>query len=194
MSQKILLPHSLYSPEAPFRLLYTQHWSQISKDALLQPKGTWCATYDNSVVIEWQQRKYCRTVPLDPGTNVTTFRSAPGYNRFKAFVSELNNPHGELFACDSRPVSDDKASDKETLPNERSLPWSDDVGQSPDKSSLDPASYQGHVPSLPEIGNSRLPRILTSMAMIMRGNRWWCKTRKIGYRAQNPCYYTGIIN
>ena len=129
VSQKITLPNSLYSPEAPFRLLSTQHWSQIAKDDLPQPKGTWCATYDNSVVLEWQQRKYCRTVPLDPGTNVATFSSAPGYNRFKAFVSELNNPHEELIACNYRLVSDDKASDKETLPNKRSLLWPDDIGQ-----------------------------------------------------------------
>ena len=57
VSQKILLPNSLYSPEAPFCLLFPQHWSQIAKDDLPQPKGTWCATYDDSVVLEWQQRK-----------------------------------------------------------------------------------------------------------------------------------------
>ena len=96
----------------PRRLLSPQHWSQIPKDDLPQPKVTWCATYDDSVVLEWQQRKYRRTVPLDPGTNVATFRSAPGYNHFKAFVSKLNNPHEELIVCDSRLVSDDEASDK----------------------------------------------------------------------------------
>ena len=95
------------------------------------------------MVLEWQQRKYLRTVPLDPGTNVATFRSAPGYNSFKAFVSELNNPHEELITCDSRLVSDDEASDKETLPDERSLTWPDDVGKIPDRYSLDHASSQG---------------------------------------------------
>ena len=39
-------------------------------------------------------------------------------------------------------MSDDEASDEETLPNERSLPWPDDVGKSPDRSSFDPASSQ----------------------------------------------------
>ena len=112
VSHKIILPNTLYSPEAPFHMLSPQHWSQIDKDDLPQPKGTWCATYDNSVVLEWQQRKYSRTVLLDPGTNVATFRSALGYNRFKAFVYELNNSHEELIACDSRLVSDDEASDK----------------------------------------------------------------------------------
>ena len=155
MSHNILLPNSLYSPEAPFPLLSPQHWSQIAKDDLPQPKGTWCATYDDSVVLEWQQRKYCWTVPLDPGTNVVTFFSAPGYNCFKAFVSKLNNPHEELIACDSRIVLDDEASDKETIPNERSLPWPDDIGQSPDRSSLDPASSQG--PRAVPTRNMQLP-------------------------------------
>ena len=111
VSHKILLPNSLYSPEAYFRLLFLQHWSQIAKENLSQPKGTWCAKYDESVVLEWQQRKYRWTVPLDPGTNVATFFSAPGYNCFKAFVYELNNPHEELISCNSRLVSDDEASD-----------------------------------------------------------------------------------
>ena len=143
MSHKILLPNSLYSTEAPFRLLSPQHWSQIAKDDLPQPKGTWCATYDDSMVLEWQQQKYFWTVPLDPGTNVATFRSAPGYNRFKAFMSKLNKPYEDLIVCKSRLVLDNEISDKETLPNERSLLWLDDVGQSPDRSSLDPASSQG---------------------------------------------------
>ena len=62
---------------------------------------------------------------------------ALGYNCFKAFVSELNNPHEDLIACDSRLVLDEEASDEETLPNKRSLPWPDDVGQSPDRYSLE---------------------------------------------------------
>ena len=143
MSHKILLPNSLYSTEAPFRLLTPQHWSQIVKDDLPQPKRTWCATYENSVVLVWQKRKYCRTVPLDPKANVATLRSSPGYNRFKAFVTELNNPHKEIIAYDSRLVSDNESSDEETLPNKRSLPRPDDVGKLPDRYSLDPASSQG---------------------------------------------------
>ena len=76
-SHKILLSNSLYSPEDYFCLFSPQHWSQIIKDDLPQPKGTWCATYYDSVVLEWQQRKICRTVPLDPGTNVSTFHYTP---------------------------------------------------------------------------------------------------------------------
>ena len=145
----------MYSPEAPFSLLYPQHWSQIAKDDLPQTKGIWCATYADSVVLEWQQRKYRRNVPLDPGTNVATLRSSPGYNRFKAFVSELNNTHEELITCDSRFVSDGEASDKETITNERSLLWPDYVGQPPDRSSLDPASSQD--PRAVPTRNKQLP-------------------------------------
>ena len=70
-------------------------------------------------------------------------------------MSELNNPHEELIACDSRLVSDDEASDEENLPNERSLPWPDGVGQSLDRSSLEPASSQG--PRAVPIRNRQLP-------------------------------------
>ena len=70
-------------------------------------------------------------------------------------MSELNNPHKELIACNSRLVSDDGASGNKTLLNERSLPWPDDVGQLPDRSSLDPASSQG--PRAVPTRNRQLP-------------------------------------
>ena len=70
-------------------------------------------------------------------------------------MSKLNNQHEELIACDSRLVSDEEASDEETLPNKRSVLCPDDVGQLPDISSLDPASSQG--PRSVPVGNRQLP-------------------------------------
>ena len=58
-------------------------------------------------------------------------------------MSKLNNSHEDLIACDFRLVLDEEASDEETLLNERSLLWPDNLGQSPDRSSVDPASSQG---------------------------------------------------
>ena len=36
------------------------------------------------MVLQWDQRKYRMTIPLDPRTNVATFQTAPGYKRFQA--------------------------------------------------------------------------------------------------------------
>ena len=104
------------------------------------------------------------------------------------FVSELNNSHEELIACDSRLVSDDEASDEETLLNERSLPWPDDVGQSPDRSSLDPVSSQ--YPRAVPTRNRQLPR---TSDFNIHGNDnerepVVVQDEEIGYRAQNPFY------
>ena len=85
----ILLPGSYYVPSAPSRLLSPQHWAQVAKDRKPKPRGTWCATYDDEIVLYWNQRKYKRTIKLDPsGDNVATMHTAPGYSHFMAFCAE----------------------------------------------------------------------------------------------------------
>ena len=49
--------------------------------------------YDDEIILYWTQRKYKRTIRLNPyQTNTGTLQSAPGYSRFIAFSSNL----GEL--------------------------------------------------------------------------------------------------
>ena len=82
----IRLPNSLYVPETNIRLLSPQHWSQTAKDHKPNNRGTWSGTYHDCVELWWEQCKYKRTVPLDPGeTNVGTITTAPGYTRYHDF-------------------------------------------------------------------------------------------------------------
>jgi hypothetical protein len=63
------IPNSLYAKESPSRLLSPQHWSQVANDG----NGTWCATYDDRVQLQWNDRKYTKTIPLDRASkNVAT--------------------------------------------------------------------------------------------------------------------------
>jgi hypothetical protein len=80
ISLDIIIPNAYHVPNAPVRLLSPQHWAQQSKDNKPNPKGTWCATYANEIVLQWNQRSYTKTIPLYPKKgNVGTMWSDPGY-------------------------------------------------------------------------------------------------------------------
>ena len=85
----LLLPNSYYVPNSPSRLLSPQHWAQQAKDQKPLPRGTWCATYSDAIVLQWQQRKFTKTIPLQQdGANVCMMYYAPGYSHFSAFCAE----------------------------------------------------------------------------------------------------------
>eukprot|EP00978_Attheya_sp_CCMP212_P023149 scaffold70211_cov63-Attheya_sp.AAC.2 len=106
----ITLPGTLYAPKAPFRLLSPQHWSQQANDNHPQHRGTWCATYQDSVMLQWSQRRFTRTIPYCPRSNVGKFRSAPGVQKYAAYanVIERLQPQPTAFPF---VISDDEASD-----------------------------------------------------------------------------------
>ena len=62
-------------------------------------------------------------------------------------------------------MSDDEASNEENIPNEKSLLCPDGVGQSPDRSSLDPASYQD-----PRAVPTRIRQLLLTSDFSIHGN------------------------
>jgi hypothetical protein len=111
------LPNSLYVPAAPSRLLSPQHWAQTAADNTPVRWGTWCATYDNQVILYWDQRRFQRTIPLDQhNSNVASICTAPGYTQFNAFEAQLQDPPAsnddETGAFDAQLVSDDEAKDQ----------------------------------------------------------------------------------
>ena len=88
----LLLPNSYHIPSSPSRLLSPQHWAQVAKDNAPKPRGTWCATYDDEIVLHWKQRTCFRRIRLDPSsTNVATIYSAPGFTKFNAFCAECDD-------------------------------------------------------------------------------------------------------
>jgi Reverse transcriptase (RNA-dependent DNA polymerase)/GAG-pre-integrase domain len=79
------IPGTYYNPNSEYKLYSPQHVAQVYKDHYPKPHGTWCATYNDSVVLQWDQCKFTRTVPLDKKTNVALIRTAAGYQKFAAF-------------------------------------------------------------------------------------------------------------
>jgi hypothetical protein len=60
----ILLPNTYYSPHAERRLLSPQHWAQIAKNG----RGTKCTTYHDAIILEWDNQKFKRTIPINHKT------------------------------------------------------------------------------------------------------------------------------
>ena len=112
-SHSIVLPESYYVPNSNIRLLSPQHWAQTANDNTPHPNGTWCATYASNVVLQWGQRRYTKTIPIDRhGANIATLHSAPGFKRFSAFCSEIGEfTEDDAIAFSS--VMDEVESDNE---------------------------------------------------------------------------------
>jgi hypothetical protein len=111
----LLLPNSLYSQAAPFRLLSPQHWSQQANGYKPKREGIWCGTLSDRVELEWKQRKFKRTILLDPATNVALFHTAPDFKKFEAYCTIIDSQSDAIkpppIAFQLHPVTDDEASE-----------------------------------------------------------------------------------
>ena len=122
-----LIPHSYYVPSGNVRLLSPQHWAKHQEDT--KPIiGTRSITTHDAVTLEWGQRRFKRTIPLDTKTNVGTFRLAPGYKTFSIFCTEagLDSPTTEtdpLLAQETHLIPEND-SEEGTVPFRRNTnPW-----------------------------------------------------------------------
>ena len=115
----IRLPGSYYIPGATSRILSPQHWAQTARDIKPLPRGTWCATYEDQVVLYWNQRKYVRTIHLDRSeSNTAAIRTAPGYSKFLAFEATHQISDEDVLTYDAPEaavVSDDEYPNSEEL-------------------------------------------------------------------------------
>ena len=85
----VKLTNSLYVPGAEGVLLSPQHWAQAANDHFPKRKGTGYKGDDETVTLYWNQRKFKRTIYLDPQTNTGVFYSKPGSRIFQAFQNEF---------------------------------------------------------------------------------------------------------
>lgn len=109
----LTLPGSYYVANATAKLLSPQHWAQVAKDNRPLPRGTWCGTYDDGIILQWNQRKFQRTLKFDPSTNVATLRTSSGYERFEAYCTEIGVPDNDLNPATypANLISDDEEDD-----------------------------------------------------------------------------------
>ena len=76
-------------PDAATRILSPQHLAQQVGDHYPREDGMGALTTSKNITLFWSQRRFTKTVPLDPLTNVgltTTTSSARSYRAFCATI------------------------------------------------------------------------------------------------------------
>ena len=77
-------------PDAATRILSPQHLAQQANDHYTKEEGTGSLTTSKAITLFWSQRRFTKTVPLDPRTNVGLTTTATGTRSFCAFCTSLN--------------------------------------------------------------------------------------------------------
>ncbi len=86
----IILPNTYYSAHAESRLLSPQHWAQIAKNG----RGTKCTTYHDAIILEWDNRRFKRTIPINRHTRNVGIISTPiGIDGYLHKCEEYDKAH-----------------------------------------------------------------------------------------------------
>jgi hypothetical protein len=99
----MVIPNSFYVPDGKMRLLSPQHWAQ-HRTGVDKRYGSGEYTNALQTVLYWNNKKHFRTVPLDPGNNVATFRLSPGYKHYHKYCSDAGMEDDE--AHDRNPLTE----------------------------------------------------------------------------------------
>ena len=78
-------------PEAATRILSPQHLAQQACDHFPKAEGTGAITTSKNITLFWSQRRFTKTVPLHPTTNVGMTTTASGARAFRAFCATLDH-------------------------------------------------------------------------------------------------------
>lgn len=125
---QISIPNTFLVVEATTRLLSPQHWAVEAKDNYPSKDGTWCGTYHDRIILQWGQRQFTRTIPLDrKGTFTGTIQSAPGFDRYDNFCSDAEYLDIPVDCFDAHQVSDDEDDDEESVGSFEQQDDSDDM-------------------------------------------------------------------
>ena len=79
-------------PDMATRILSPQHLGQQAEDHYLKEEGTGALTMSKTIKLFWSQRRFAKTVPLDPSTNVGLTTTTSGARSFHAFCTTVTVP------------------------------------------------------------------------------------------------------
>jgi len=151
----------LYVPDLQICLLSPQHWAQQARDDFPKKDGTWCATYAGGCQMQWNQRKYTKTIQHDPKTNTPRLYTVPRSTTFRrklaaldlvakstihtkthAFCVDLENKNNKNIHLDDNGVLINDKSRKQELITEflppENIPTPREIEQDSDTSALTP--------------------------------------------------------
>jgi len=82
-----------FIPDAETRLFSPQHWAQ----ALNNGRQTNCITYHDAIILQWDNGRYKKTIPISQHTNnVAMMTTAPGITAYKTFCTQISMTHPDL--------------------------------------------------------------------------------------------------
>ena len=61
----LIIKGYIYVPDMYSYLLSSQHWTQQAAYNFPMKRGTWCATYGDACVMQWNQRRFTKTIEYD---------------------------------------------------------------------------------------------------------------------------------
>ena len=136
MVHTFTIPNTYYIANAPTRILSPQHFAKQMQDHKPHVEGTGCTTTCTTIVLFWNQRKFTKTVKLDPKLNIAMMNTAPQIQQYKSYIvnqGDESNMHTHIFEMHIIP---EEESDPEQEDDPLSFQPSDPV-QAIDKSGLD---------------------------------------------------------
>ena len=94
-----VIPNTYYIAAAPTRILSPQHFAQQMQDHKPHTEGTGCMTTSMAIVLFWDQRKFTKTVKLDPKLNIAMTNTAPGIKHYKPYLMNqgMSNQNASVF-------------------------------------------------------------------------------------------------
>ena len=108
-------------PKTTTRILSPQHLAQQANGHYPMAEGTGALTTSKNITLFWAQRRFTKTVPLDPKTNVGITMTTSGARSFRAFfatVSHSETKEMNIFTTHVIPEEEDDESIKPKDPVE----------------------------------------------------------------------------
>ena len=95
-----VIPNTYYITAAPTSILSPQHFAQQMQYHSPHAEGTGCMTTSMAIVLFWDQRKFTKTVKLDPKLNIAMMNTAPGIKHYKDYLMNqegMSNQNASVF-------------------------------------------------------------------------------------------------
>ena len=124
-------------PDAATRILSPQHLTQQANDHYPREKEEGSLTMSKNITLFWSQRRFTKTVPLDPRTNVgltTTVAGARSYCAFCASIDAEETNETNIFTTHVIPNDEDDESFQPSDPVAPPSPEEEEPVASPEQS------------------------------------------------------------
>ena len=137
----IVIQGAYLVPDAMTRILSPQHLAQQANDHYPKEEGTGSLTTSKNITLFWSKRRFTKTVPLDPRTNVGLTTTAAATRMYRAFCASINEEETKETNFFTTHVIPNDEDDESFQPRDPVAPPTDEEDEpvaSPEQSLEDP--------------------------------------------------------